>query len=153
MFNQAKPRGWRRRAGVCLDRERCFFSCLEGILEANLSENKRNLLIRNVGNVPSNMYVQTSLKSACECGSAISVFIVRVNKFCILGYPKRARQRFSSACANAQADLSLGWACMFEGAFLTVAAQSNVSIYNIQTDSIEIESEMSVNLISYLILW
>ena len=37
--------------------------------------------------------------------SLIRVFVVRMKKLCILGYPKCAQWRLSSDCANAQADL------------------------------------------------
>ena len=50
------------------------------------------------------------------------VFIVRLMKLCILGYPKYAQQRFWSDCANAQADLNLRWSHMSEGTFSDVMA-------------------------------
>ena len=50
-------------------------------------------------------------------GSLISVFVVRMKKLCILGYPKCAQWRFWSDCANAQSDLNLHWVHMFEGTF------------------------------------
>ena len=53
----------------------------------------------------------------------IRVFVVRMKKLCILGYPKCAQRRFWSDCANAQTDLNLRWAHMSEGTFPDVAAQ------------------------------
>ena len=50
------------------------------------------------------------------------VFVSRMKKLCILGYPKIAQGRFWSDCANAQADLNLRWAHMFPGTFSGVVA-------------------------------
>ena len=44
--------------------------------------------------------------------SLIRVFVVRMKKLCLLGYPKCAQWRFWSDCANAQSDLNLRWALM-----------------------------------------
>ena len=55
--------------------------------------------------------------------SLIRVFVVRMNKLCILGYPKRAQWRFWSDCANAQADLNLRKANMSDCTFLVDAAR------------------------------
>ena len=56
-----------------------------------------------------------------------SVFVVRIQKLCILGYPKCAQWRFWSDCANAQADLNLRWAHMSEGTFAYVAANMQIT--------------------------
>ena len=57
--------------------------------------------------------------------SLISVFIVRIKKLCILGYPKCVQWRFWSDCANAQADLNLRWAHMSEAEGTYSDAASN----------------------------
>ena len=44
-----------------------------------------------------------------------SVFIVCMNKVCILGYPKCAQWRFWSHCTNVQAYLNFSWLHMSEG--------------------------------------
>ena len=54
--------------------------------------------------------------------SLIRVSVVRMKQLCILGYPKCAQPRFRSDCANAQSDLNLRWALIFEGTFLDVTA-------------------------------
>ena len=54
--------------------------------------------------------------------SLIRVFVVRMKKLCILGYPKCAQGRFRSVCANAQADLNLRWAHISEDRFSEVTA-------------------------------
>ena len=54
--------------------------------------------------------------------SLIRVFVVRVKKLCILGYPKCFQWRFWSDYVNAQADLSPRWAHMSEGTFSGTAA-------------------------------
>ena len=41
--------------------------------------------------------------------SLISVFVICMKKLCIFGYPKCAKWRFWSDCANAQADQNLCW--------------------------------------------
>ena len=58
------------------------------------------------------MYVQRSLKRGL-----MRVFVIRLKKLRILGYPKSVLWRFWSDCANAQADLNLDWACMSGGTF------------------------------------
>ena len=50
-----------------------------------------------------------------------SVFLVRMNKCFIHGYPKCAQWRFWLDCVNVQADLNILWVHMFEGAFPDVA--------------------------------
>ena len=52
--------------------------------------------------------------------SLFRAFIIRMKKLCILGYPKCAKWRFWSDCANAQADLNLRSAYMSEGTFSDV---------------------------------
>ena len=54
--------------------------------------------------------------------SLIRVFVLRMKKLCILGYPKCAQWRFWSDCAKAQADLNLRWAHMSEGTFSHITA-------------------------------
>ena len=49
--------------------------------------------------------------------SLIRVFVVRVKKLCVLGYPKCSQWRFWSDCADAQVDLNLRWVYMSEGTF------------------------------------
>ena len=49
--------------------------------------------------------------------SLIKVFIFRMKKLCILGYPKCDQWRFWSHWANAQANLNLRWAHMSDGTF------------------------------------
>ena len=49
--------------------------------------------------------------------SLIRVVAVRITKLGIHGYPKCAKWRFWSDCANAQADLNLCWAYISEGTF------------------------------------
>ena len=51
----------------------------------------------------------------------IRIFVVSMEKLGILGYPKYALWRFWSDRVNAQADLNLRWAHMFEGTFSDVA--------------------------------
>ena len=64
-----------------------------------------------------------------------SEFIDRVKRLCILDYPKCARWRFRSDCANAQSDLNLRWAHMSEGTFSNITADvffmtsSGTSVY------------------------
>ena len=55
--------------------------------------------------------------------SLIRVFVVRMKKVWILGYPKCAQWRFWSDCANAQADLNLRWAHMSKGTFYDFVAR------------------------------
>ena len=55
--------------------------------------------------------------------SLIKVFVVRMKKLCIPGYPKCVQGRFWSGCANVQADQNLRWAHMSEGTFWSVTAQ------------------------------
>ena len=64
--------------------------------------------------------------------SLIRVFIVRMNKLCILGNPKCAQWRFWSDCANAQADLNLCWASMSEITLSVVVAHSGSREYCLQ---------------------
>ena len=47
----------------------------------------------------------------------IRVFVVRMKKLCILGYPKCAQCIFWLDCANAKADLNIRWAHMSEITF------------------------------------
>ena len=47
--------------------------------------------------------------------SLIRVFVIRMDKRCILCYLNCAKWRFWSDCANAQADLNLRWAHTSEG--------------------------------------
>ena len=49
------------------------------------------------------------------------VYVIRKKKRCTVCYPKCAQWRFWSACANAQADLNLRWALIFEGTSPDVA--------------------------------
>ena len=49
-----------------------------------------------------------------------AVFVVSMEKLCILGYPKCAHQRFWPNCVNAQADLNLWQPHMSEGTFYYV---------------------------------
>ena len=53
----------------------------------------------------------------------IRVFVLRMKKLCILGYPKRVQWRISSDCAYAQVDLNLSWAYISKGTFSDVAIQ------------------------------
>ena len=53
----------------------------------------------------------------------IWVFVVRMKKLCKLVYPKCAKWRFWSDCANAQSDLTLSWAHISKGTFADVATQ------------------------------
>ena len=55
--------------------------------------------------------------------SLIRVFVFRMKKLCILGYPKSAHWRFWSDCANVQADLNLRWAHRSDGTFPDDAIQ------------------------------
>ena len=52
------------------------------------------------------------------------VFVVRMKKLCILGYPKCVQWRFWSDCANAQADLNFRWPHMSKVTFPYVEAYS-----------------------------
>ena len=52
----------------------------------------------------------------------IRIFVVRLNKLCILADSKCTQWRFRSDCANAQADLNLRWVNMLEGTFSDIAA-------------------------------
>ena len=52
-----------------------------------------------------------------------TVFVVRMMKLGILGYLSCAQGRFWSGCANAQADLNLRWAHMYEATLPDVAVQ------------------------------
>ena len=54
--------------------------------------------------------------------SLIWVFVLRMKKRCILGFPKCAQWRFWSDCANAQSDLNLHWTHMTEGTISDFAA-------------------------------
>ena len=56
------------------------------------------------------------------------VFILRMKKPCILCYPKCAKRRFWSDCANAQSDLNLRWAHILEGTFLDVPVHIFASV-------------------------
>ena len=49
-------------------------------------------------------------KQPAHARSLIRIFVVRMKKLCILGYPKHAQWRFWPDCADASADLSLRWA-------------------------------------------
>ena len=49
--------------------------------------------------------------------SLVSVFVVRMEKLCILGYPNYTKPRFWSDCAHAQVDIILRWAHMSENTF------------------------------------
>ena len=64
---------------------------------------------------------EDSNKPADLC-SLIRVFIVRMNKLCITGYPKCAQWRFWSECTNPQADLNFRWVHMYEGTFSNIVA-------------------------------
>ena len=50
----------------------------------------------------------------------VRVFVFRMKKLCILGYPKCAQGRVRSDCANVQSDLILRWAHMSEARFQTL---------------------------------
>ena len=57
---------------------------------------------------------QRGLKSTCAFCAVWWVFVPRVKKFCVLDYPKCGQWRFWSNCANAQSDLNLRCAHMYE---------------------------------------
>ena len=58
--------------------------------------------------VPSDVCPMKTLISLYSC-TVWSVFVVSMRKLCIPFYPKLAKWRFWSDCANAQADLNLRW--------------------------------------------
>ena len=70
--------------------------------------------------------------------SLIRAFIVRMKKLCIRWYPKCAKRRFWSDCANAQADLNLRWTHISKGTFpcvmvLIILSDSNALYWLWQT--------------------
>ena len=71
-------------------------------------------------NVPSDMCANKDSNQPAHLRSLIRVFIVRMKKFCIFYYSKCAQWWFWSDCANAFADLNLGWAQRSEGTVLYV---------------------------------
>ena len=54
--------------------------------------------------------------------SLIRVFVLRLKKCCVLGYPKCAKRRFRFDCANPQPDLNLRWEHKSECLFSDVVA-------------------------------
>ena len=54
--------------------------------------------------------LQTCYLKIAHSRSLIRIFVVRMQKLCIRGYPKYVQRRFWSGWANAQADLNLFWA-------------------------------------------
>ena len=102
------------------------------------------------GNVFSDMCAHRRIKSACAC-SLIRVFVVRMKKHCIPGYPKRAQWRFRSDCANVQSDLNLRWAPMSDVHFLTSRFISGSLNYWTLTQT-RTETRLFVNSQSILLL-
>ena len=56
------------------------------------------------------MYAKSKTQISLHIRAVWSVFVVRMKKLCILGFPKCGQWIFWSNCANAQFDLNLLWA-------------------------------------------
>ena len=77
----------------------------------------RNIWATTWESVPSDIWSKEDSNQLVHSRSLIRDIVVRMKKFCILGYPKCVQWRFWSDYANAQADLNLRLAHMSEGMF------------------------------------